>query len=37
VFVTFILIFKKFLIYLLHTLLVFKIKHIFRKKITTQL
>jgi len=36
VFVTFVLIFKFIFIYLLHVLLVFKIKGIFRKKSTTQ-
>ena len=36
VFITFILIFKFILIYLLHVLLVFKIKGIFKKKIPTQ-
>jgi len=36
VFVTFVLIFKFILIYLLHMLLVFKIKGIFEKKISTQ-
>jgi len=36
VFVTFALIFKFILIYLLHVLLVFKIKGIFRKKSLTQ-
>jgi len=35
-FVTFVLIFKFILIYLLHVLLVFKIKSIFGKKIPTQ-
>ena len=35
-FVTFVLIFKFILIYLLHVLLVFKVKGIFRKKIPTQ-
>ncbi len=36
VFVTFVIIFKFILIYLLHVLLVFKIKGIFEKKIPTQ-
>jgi len=36
VFVTFVIIFKFILIYLLHVLLVFKIKGIFGKKIATQ-
>jgi len=36
VFVTFVIIFKFILIYLLHALVVFKIKGIFRKKIPTQ-
>jgi len=36
VFVTFVIIFKFILIYLLHVLLVFKIKDIFKKKISTQ-
>jgi len=36
VFVTFVLIFKFILIYLLHMLLVFKIKDIFEKKSPTQ-
>jgi len=36
VFVTFVIIFKFIIIYLLHVLLVFKIKGIFGKKISTQ-
>jgi len=36
VFVTFVIIFKKILIYLLHVLLVFKINGIFEKKSSTQ-
>jgi len=36
VFVTFVIIFKFILIYLLHVLLAFKIKGIFGKKIQTQ-
>jgi len=35
-FVTFVIIFKFILMYLLHVLLVFKIKGIFEKKISTQ-